>query len=197
MMTGVLVALAATGSWIISDRLERDNEFCTSCHLQDGTPLHEQLRADFERVVPISLAGVHGRGWVEDREDFAFRCIDCHAGSGALERAKVKARAGWDGLRYVAGSFEEPEGMPFELSKSACRRCHPGFRHSAAPGFTVEAYHGLPAHDQEEGPACVTCHVVHERGRSGIVYFMALEPVGRICEDCHEEEGAPSLGKAR
>lgn len=140
----------------------------------------------------MNLAGVHGRGWVEEREDSAFRCIDCHGGSGALERTKVKAIAAWDGLRYLAGSFEEPKAMPFDLSKQTCRRCHARLRGSAAPGFTLEAYHGLEAHRGEEAPVCVTCHAVHDKDGSGIVYFMARERVDRQCRACHPEQRRPS-----
>ena len=185
----VLLGLAASIlGWTVSDRIEQRNDFCTSCHLPDGTPLHAELREDFDRVIPVSLAGVHGRGWVETREDSAFRCIDCHAGVGAVERSAVKANAAWDGMRYLAGSFEEPDSMPFELSKEVCLRCHATFRGSAAPGFAIEAYHGAEGHDGPEAPACVACHAVHDRGGSGIIYFLAREQVDAQCRQCHPGE---------
>ena len=178
----------------MSDRLEQRNDFCNACHLPDGTALHREVRDDFDRVIPVSLAGVHGRGWVEEREDSAFRCIDCHAGSGPVERTKVKLLAARDGLRYLIGAFEEPHGMPFDLSPPTCLRCHPTFRGSAAPGWTVEAYHGLAAHDDaDDAPACVTCHAVHETGGDGIAYYMERERVDRQCRSCHPEEGGPSV----
>ena len=172
----------------MSDRFERRNDFCTSCHLPDGTPLHEALREDFDRVIPVSLAGAHGRGWVETREDSAFRCIDCHGGAGAVERTRVKATAAWDALRYLAGHYREPDAMPFDLSKELCLTCHPTFRGSAAPGFNVEAYHGAPGHDEADAPVCVSCHAVHERGASRIVYFLSRERVERQCQQCHPAE---------
>ena len=134
--------LLGVGSWGVSDHYEAQNAFCTACHLPDGTALHLETRELFERVVPANLAGVHGRGSVEEREDEAFRCIDCHAGSGPVERTKVKLLAARDAVRYALGSFEEPDGMPFELSPATCLGCHPTFRRSAAPGWTVQAYHG-------------------------------------------------------
>jgi len=175
-------------SWPISDRIEQRNDFCNACHLPDGTPLHERVRQDFDRVIPVSLGGVHGRGWVEEREDSDFRCIDCHAGAGAVERTQVKLLAARDALRYLVGTFEEPEGMPYALSNTVCRSCHPTFRHSAAPGWTLEAYHGLPEHDDAaDAPACVDCHAIHTRDGDAFAYFMARPRVAARCRACHAD----------
>lgn len=173
-------------SWGVSDHYEAQNEFCTACHLPDGTALHLETRELFERVVPVNLAGVHGRGWVEDREDEDFRCIDCHAGTGPVERTKVKLLAARDAVRYALGSFEEPDGMPFELSPETCLGCHPTFRHSAAPGWTVQSYHGRPEHDAADAPRCVTCHAVHEQDGDAFAYFMSRPRVDARCRACHE-----------
>ena len=173
-------------SWGVSDRYEQRNDFCTACHLPDGTPLHLETRENFDRVVPVNLAGVHGRGWVEEREDSDFRCIDCHAGSGAVERTKVKLLAARDAVRYALGSFEEPDGMPFELSPATCLGCHPTFRHSAAPGWTVQAFHGVPAHDAPDAPRCVACHAVHEGDGDAFAYFMSRARVDAQCSVCHD-----------
>ncbi|MDP6981203.1 MAG: hypothetical protein QF570_21800 [Myxococcota bacterium] len=188
---------AGVVAWGLSDRVEQDNDFCNSCHLSGETPLHIEVRNDFDRTIPVSLAGVHGRGWVEEREDSAFRCIDCHAGSGVLERTRVKLLSARDGLRYIAAAFEEPHGMSFELSPPTCLACHPTFRRSAAPGWTVEAYHGLAAHDDAaDAPRCVACHTVHETDGDAIAYYMARPRVDQQCRGCHVEGGEmeiPSL----
>ena len=105
-----------------------------------------------------------------------------------MERATVKANAAWDGMRYLVGSFEEPDSMPFELSKETCLNCHPTFRGSAAPGFALEAYHCAEGHDGPEAPACVACHSVHERGGSGIIYFLSRDRVDPQCRACHPGE---------
>jgi len=186
---GVGLVLGGVG-WHVSDRYERRNDFCVSCHLPDGTALHLETRHEFERVVPVNLAGVHGRGWVEEREDSAFRCIDCHAGTGAVERTKIKLLAARDAVRYLVGSFEEPEGMPFDLSPETCLGCHPTFRRSAAPGWTVQSFHGLPAHDAPGAPRCVTCHVVHQRDGDAFAYFMSRERVDSRCRTCHGADEA-------
>ncbi len=182
-----ILLFGLAGLWLGSDRLEQDNDFCTSCHLPEGTPLHIEIRERFDFVVPRHLAGVHGRGWVEDRADPALRCIDCHAGSGLLERLKIKMTSVRDGARYVVGAFEEPHQMSFELSAETCLRCHPRFRHSAAPGWTVQAYHGREAHDDERArpPQCVRCHSVHASDGDPIGYFMNRERVDTQCLTCH------------
>lgn len=181
-----------------SDRLERENDFCNACHLPGDTPLHIENREYFDRIIPQNLAGLHGRGWVEEREDPAFRCIDCHSGSGLLERGRIKLLSARDGLRYVVGGFEEPKGMPFEFSKQTCRRCHSEFRHSAAPGWTLRAYHGDSAHDGADAPRCVRCHSVHETDGDAFAYFMNRERVDQQCRECHLPGGSmevPSLVK--
>ena len=43
----LVLAAGAPAGWMISDRLESRNEFCTSCHLDAATPLHEQKAMDF------------------------------------------------------------------------------------------------------------------------------------------------------
>jgi hypothetical protein len=193
--------LVLSGAWIGSDRLEQNNDYCNSCHLPGDTPLHVEIRERFDRVVPRNLAGVHGRSWLETREDPAFRCIDCHAGSPVFERFKIKLISARDGARYVTGDFEEPHRMSFDLSVETCQRCHPRFRHSAAPGWTVQAYHGREEHDQEraDSPRCVRCHSVHGAEGDPVAYFMNRERVDPQCRACHESGTAskvPSLLKA-
>jgi hypothetical protein len=190
------VFLSIAAGWAVSDRVEQRNDFCNACHLPDGTALHLQNREHFDRVIPVSLAGVHRRGTVEDRDDDAFRCIDCHSGAGLVERGLVKVLAARDGIRFALGDFEEPDGMPFDLSPATCRRCHASFRHSAAPGWTVEAFHGRPEHAEPAALACVRCHAVHETDGDAFAYFMNRERVDRSCQKCHEPDGAgevPSL----
>jgi len=121
----------------------------------------------------------------------------CGRGSGLLEHSVIKILSARDGLRYMIGSFQEPEGMPFELSEETCLRCHPVFRHSAAPGWTLHAYHGRPAHDDgTDMPRCVRCHSVHDEDGDAFAYFMSRERVNLECRECHVPGGPmkiPSL----
>jgi len=190
----VLTLILLSGIGVVgSDRLERENDFCNACHLSADTPLHLEIREYFDRVMPQNLAGVHGRGWIEEREDPAFRCIDCHAGSGLLERGKVKILSARDGLRYLVAGFDEPEEMAFDLSRETCLRCHPSFRSSAAPGWTLWAYHGDSAHDGSDAPRCVRCHSVHQTDGDAFAYFMSRERVDHQCRECHVPGGSMEI----
>ncbi|MCP3986858.1 MAG: hypothetical protein GY723_20925, partial [bacterium] len=77
-----LGTFAGPMGWIVSDRLERDNDFCVSCHLDPDTPLHADNRADFDARPPEAMAAAHAAAGHPD--DRSFRCIDCHGGSGFL-----------------------------------------------------------------------------------------------------------------
>jgi hypothetical protein len=59
--------VVGVAGWGVSDRLEQRNDFCVSCHLPDGARLHAETRENFDRVIPLNLAGVHGRGRAELR----------------------------------------------------------------------------------------------------------------------------------
>ncbi len=180
--------LAAPAGWLVTDRLEADDDFCNACHLPDGAVLHQRHREDFDRLIPVTLSGAHGRAFLDEREeDPEFRCIDCHGGVGAVGRTRVKLLAAWDGLLYLSGDFEEPDGMAWPLGPEDCRRCHTTFRGAAAPGWGLDAYHGLPEHDGPGTPSCVDCHQVHVRGGDAYAYFMGREHVDRVCARCHEE----------
>ncbi len=50
----------APSGWILSDRLEQNNDFCTSCHLSADVPLHIDLRQAFDAKSPGTLAALHG-----------------------------------------------------------------------------------------------------------------------------------------
>ncbi len=52
--------LFACMGWMISDRLERNNDFCTSCHIAPGRPLHAAIRRDFAARGPPCVAERHG-----------------------------------------------------------------------------------------------------------------------------------------
>lgn len=192
----VAVAVAAGGAgWAVSDRLEARNDFCNACHLPDGTPLHEEIREDFDRLIPVSLGGVHGRAFLDDRPDApGFRCIDCHAGAGPLVRARVKVVSAFDAARYAVGAFEEPDSMPFPLPRALCLECHERLRHAAAPGWSDESFHAIPAHEREASLLCVDCHAVHERDGDAFAYFLDRRTVRAVCAECHEDFEAGAAG---
>ena len=183
---GVAGAVTAPTGWWVTDRLERRNDFCNACHLPDGAALHLANREDFDAVPPASLAAAHGAAQVEGRDDSAFRCIDCHGGTGALGRARVKLLSARDAFWYVVGRFEEPEGMHWPLLDADCRRCHESFGEARPLASGDPAFHELAVHNHRLGMACVTCHQTHEPGRADLNFLEPAHVRGR-CAECHPE----------
>jgi nitrate/TMAO reductase-like tetraheme cytochrome c subunit len=192
LAAGVAFALlsAATG-WLVTDHLERDNDFCTSCHLEPGVRLHSAVRKGFDADPPVSLAGVHGAARVETRADGAFRCIDCHGGHSFLGRARVKALAAKDAFWYVVGHFEEPEGMRWPLWDEDCSKCHPRFAEKPVEPWRAPRFHQLAVHNAELGVDCVECHSSHETGGNADAFFLRTAAVRAQCARCHAEFSEP------
>jgi hypothetical protein len=184
-----LSAVAAPLGWWGSDRLEEDDAFCTSCHLASGTPLHAENAADFASRPAVSLAVAHAAAGNEARADGAFRCIDCHGGTGPIGRARVKALSLRDAWLYLSGRFEEPHGMAWPLRDDDCRKCHAELASaaSAAESWEAPAFHELPVHNRELGVSCVTCHLAHEHGGLADRNFLHPQRVRATCARCHPE----------
>lgn len=184
------MALAGgAAGWVVTDRLERENTFCVSCHLTETKPLHEAKLERFRARPPRTLAGAHGAAGAETpRGERAFRCIDCHGGTGPLGRLRVKALSARDAFWYVVGRFEEPEGMRWPLWDSDCRQCHAdlGAEPEAGPGEDP-AFHDLAVHNHDLGVSCVTCHLAHERDGLQDFHFLHPRPVRAQCASCHPE----------
>lgn len=174
-----LLALAPLG-WLATDALESQNGFCTSCHLDAHTPLHEGKARDFRSVPAVNLASAH---FAHDAE---FRCIDCHRGASFANRVRVKLLAARDALAYVAGRFGEPDEMRHPLWREDCVKCHAKYEVARADDFHAVAVHNLPNFALN----CVQCHEAHPTGRSAELAFLAREPLVAQCRNCHEEFGS-------
>ena len=151
-------------------------------------PLHLDVRREFDAVSPVSLAGIHGSSVVEERvagADAAFRCIDCHGGTGLAGRARVKALAAQDLFWYLTSRFEEPRGMKWPLQEADCRRCHGEFRTKAGE-FEEPAFHDRPLHNEGLGVGCVECHRVHRPGDASD-YFLDGRHTRQQCARCHAD----------
>jgi hypothetical protein len=193
MLAGAALAalVAVPLGWLVSDRLERENDFCNACHLEPGVPLHVDIRRDFDGTPPRSLAALHAASAVDGREDAAFRCIDCHGGSSLAGRARVKALAGLDLFWYLTGRFEEPSRMAWPLWDEDCRKCHAGFDAAASAAWETPRFHELPVHNVDLGVDCVECHRSHEPGAPESS-FLEAHFLRSQCARCHLEFGEES-----
>lgn len=190
-MRGVWIALvggaAAIAGWMISDALERNNDFCNACHLAPGIRLHAKIREDFDAREPTNLAGVHGRAEKAQRASRTSpRCIDCHGGVGFVGRLKVKALAARDAFVYLTGDFDEPDHMNFPLGDADCRQCHEDFAWLESTA-DESRFHGLSVHNADLGVNCVECHTVHTGGGEAKLFFLDAEGVRSQCARCHSE----------
>jgi hypothetical protein len=181
--------VAASVGWLVTDRLERDNDFCNACHLTPATPLHLEIRRGFDAAPPASLAGAHGAALVEARsgEDAAFRCIDCHGGASLAGRARVKLLAALDGFWYVTGRFDEPRHMAWPLWDEDCSKCHASFDATPSESWQTPRFHELAVHNVDLSVRCVECHQVHEPGGNAEAHFLRAEHVRTQCARCHME----------
>ncbi|MBI2204169.1 MAG: hypothetical protein HYU41_10005 [Candidatus Rokubacteria bacterium] len=195
---GVAGAVAVTAAFLVAlHAKEQDNRFCVACHL------HE---AKFERLVtavPADLAGVH------HRKDGQVGCITCHGGADLGMRLRVWAVAGFDTVKFLAGTYEEPDHMRLPLRDVECRQCHtPILKVSSAPPLpgagpaavdpalagqdappadataSATSFHAISEHNATN-VACVACHTTHTTDGDPAGRFIGRERVGRICRECH------------
>ena len=187
--------LAFPLGWVVTDRLEQDDDFCNACHLTPEVPLHIDIRRDFDAGSPASLAGVHGSAQVETREeDPDLRCIDCHGGHDLPSRAKIKLVAAKDAFWWLTGQFDEPDHMAWPLEDGDCAKCHPSFDEDAYEAWESPRFHQLAVHNVELGVDCVECHLVHEAGGNADAYFLHTDHVRSQCARCHVEYAVPGGG---
>ena len=192
LLLGVLFLTALTAK-------ERDNRFCVSCHLHD----EKFLRLTASEAT--DLVGFHHLR----RADVG--CIACHGGADPVMRAKVWIVAGFDTLRFLAGTYREPTHMRLPLRDAECRRCHtpilgrPVSSSSAAtaakPIETTDesvaaeaetegrggtSYHAIREHDTVR-IACVRCHTSHTTDANAADKFLSQPRITAICRDCHKQ----------
>lgn len=186
-LLAVTAAILSPVGWVVTDHLEQDNDFCTSCHLEADLPLHIDLRENFDAHPAASLASLHGGLQVAGREDADFRCIDCHGGTSWLGRARVKALAAKDSFWYVLGRFDEPHQMEWPLWDEDCQKCHVDFSGSKSAEWEDPLFHELPLHNVDLGVNCVECHRSHDFAGNPDYHFLRAKALRTQCARCHSE----------
>ena len=169
------LVLAPLG-WAISDRLEARNEFCVSCHLPGGQPLHGTKGRDFEARPAPNLVAAHRRA------EPAFRCIDCHGGASFVNKLRVKAVAARDASLWLLGAFEEPDSMAHPLWDEDCTRCHASYEPERDDDF-----HAIADHNIDFAHRCVECHRSHRGAGRPEFAHLERDVVLPICGIFQEE----------
>jgi nitrate/TMAO reductase-like tetraheme cytochrome c subunit len=187
VLVALVVVVSGPVGWVGSDALERSNDFCTACHIDQNVPLHIDIRRDLDRRPARSLAASHAVHMPDARqEDPTMRCIDCHGGVGLVGRARIKLLAARDALVWLSGTAREPTEMRHPLVDADCRQCHQSYAvrvDESAP----TAFHELTVHNVDLGMSCVTCHTTHEQGGDAAFYFLKPQDVRSRCAHCHSE----------
>jgi|GEM_PF-292834 len=184
-IAGVAGIVAFPVGWVVSDRLEQNNDFCTSCHLEPGVPLHAELRRAFDASPVTNLASVHA-GAKAPGHAGDFRCIDCHGGASWTGRIRVKALAAKDAFWYALGRFEEPHEMAWPLWDEDCKKCHSSFDAPPSEDWETPRFHELPVHNVDLGTDCVVCHRSHATGGNPDGFFLDPRYVEPECGRCHQ-----------
>ena len=176
----VLVAVFLVGLAAV----ERENNFCISCHL------HEQK---FKRFTSVPFADLTSPHHAKD-----VRCIDCHGGADLPMRLRVWTVAGVDTLRYLVGRYREPEHMRLPLRSKECTQCHTPIlknapalsaeQEEALEGRAGNTYHSIRAHDTVR-INCARCHTAHTPDSEAKLQFIARSRVQPICRECHATLG--------
>lgn len=183
-----LALLGASGILVASYSIayvtlrEQDNTFCISCHAPGGGGwLHG---AKYDRTVGKG-AGTRDLTTLHYRE--LVKCIDCHGGVGAIDRARILSVAAIDSLRYLADRYEEPTRLRAALWDRDCTWCHRGFTvvYAEEDVARQRKYHAHPSH-LNVPVACIACHTSHEPADPKLQYLRA-ELVRPQCRRCHPD----------
>jgi predicted CXXCH cytochrome family protein len=162
---------------------ERDNRFCVACHL------HDEKFSRLTDTVATDLAGSHHGKKAE------VGCIACHGGADPAMQLKVWALAGFDTLRFLAGTYAEPTRMRLQLRDLECRQCHRpilGSRASqpARPGaatLKTDSASTTSSRAIDPGDESTFAAEAATEGRGGTSYHAIREhdTVRTACVRCH------------
>jgi predicted CXXCH cytochrome family protein len=170
---GVIIGLTSA---IATSHLKEQPEFCTSCHMADGTKLHSSKFKTFTAEQPVVLAGTHRK-----RSNVQFSCITCHGGNGAAMKLKISVEEVKNTLQYFFVKFEEPKKFDETLMPDEnCEACHQHYKGGES------SFHGMKAHIPKVKYSCISCHKAHVEGDAGYYAIVEVEII-TVCRKCHNQ----------
>ncbi len=177
---GVVGFLLAASLYTVSIRLESNDSFCASCHVEpEVTYVNQSLRS----APMVTLAAFHaGKN---------TRCIDCHSRKWLPGRLWAQ----WGGLQnllaYRSGDYRSPSVTTRPVGDGGCSKCHrditwvserPGHYHSPWLRQRWRLAGGL-------ANTCEVCHPSHMAVATETGRFMDIERIETQCDACHDATG--------
>lgn len=163
----------------ISDKIIKRDNFCVSCHLPSGKPLHQAKMEMMTSKPPLSLAGVHFQN-----KKSPLGCPECHHGTNLTEQITVFWFQTKNTLLYFTGRFEEPRTLEAPVTDRLCASCH----HDLKVKAVEFKYHSFMSHDGLKQITCTTCHPAHSAPVEG-GGFLDKDKILLACALCHKNPG--------
>ncbi len=189
---GVIVlgigTLAATLTY--TSELEKDNNFCASCHTEPETT--NLMRFEMALSGPATDLAAYHHAHAESSvmpHDPNMRCIDCHVGEGFVGRTIVVTLSAYDALRFVTGTAEQPAHVIFNIQNEACIKCHDQdvkkYADQPEKPFIIDNHFHYKYFQPGAPPVtCTACHSGHNAGSEGN-QFISTKMTVPVCEACH------------
>jgi hypothetical protein len=177
---GVVGFALVASLYTVGIRLESNDSFCASCHVE---PEATYFKQSFQSAQPVSLAAFHaGKN---------TRCIDCHSRKWLAGRLWAQ----WGGLQnllaYQSGNYRTPSVTTRPVGDGGCSKCHSDITWvSERPGH----YHSPWLRQRwrlADGPVntCEVCHPSHTVVATESDRFMEIDRIEIQCDACHDETG--------
>lgn len=187
------IGAAAAGVTVASE-MEKDNNFCGSCHTEPETTYLTRFAMALSDRAP-DLAAFHYRhsqSVITPQID-KIRCVDCHVGEGVLGRATVLSLAAFDAFKYYTRTARQPAQIVFNVQNEACVKCHEQdvkkFADSPVRPFIIDNHFHYKYYQPGAPPVtCTDCHIAHQEG-SELNQYQFRKITVPVCEACHRFEG--------
>jgi NapC/NirT cytochrome c family, N-terminal region len=182
-LLGVVGFVLAAGVYMTGIRLESNDSFCASCHVEPETTYYE---ASLKPAEATTLATFHAGE--------ETRCIDCHSRRWIPGRIWAQLGGLQNFLAFRSGEYADPSVITRPVGDGGCSKCHsdltwvserPGHYHSPGLRRSWRAAGG-PVN------TCEACHPSHEAVAPASDNFMETEQIEAQCDACHDLTGAES-----
>ena len=179
-LLGIIGLLLVGSAYTIGTRIESNDAFCASCHVEPETTYYlASLDLEQAQTLAVFHAGAQ------------THCIDCHSRKWIPGRlwASFGGMSNW--VAFVTDQYRSPSVTTRPVGDQGCSKCHSDLTWiSERPGH----YHSPRLRQRwqaEGGPdnTCEACHPSHEPIASADTRFMDNERIEEQCEACHEATG--------